>query len=214
MSLQGLIYISYVILHNRTCIKWYHSRTPPARGGMAQIYCLSACSEYHFDLSWKVILHRETLITGFTAKDIRPHIFLLLKYNIFWFKIKHEVKESKAQFQVETLQKRLYSGWVKTYYYNKWPNSLLLLCCALLSTLLPSLLLTGQNQIKMDYIPALQITLQTGGTCHGQLSFRVQEWHWQGKQIQWQYLHLCFCRLQQTDPCHLLPEGYVQQTIY
>lgn len=29
---------------------------------------------------------------------------------------------------METLQKCLYSGWVKTYYYNKLPNSLPLMC--------------------------------------------------------------------------------------
>lgn len=48
------------------------------------------------------------------VKDIRLHVFLLPKNNIFCFKIDYEVKESKAHFQVETLQECLYSSWVKT----------------------------------------------------------------------------------------------------
>lgn len=145
----------------------------------------------------------ETFITVFTANNIRLHIILLPKNNIFCFKINYKARKSRAHFQVGTLHKRVYSSWVKLS--KKWPNALPLLNCALLAHSLPAPILTGQKEIKKDYIPALWITLQMRGTC--QLFFSAQEWHRQVKWI-WQHdLHLCFCRLQQIDSCHLVLES-------
>lgn len=78
----------------------------------------------------------ETFIIVFMANDIRLHIFLLPKNNIFCFKINYKAQESRARFQAETLQECLYSSWIKPS--KKQPNALPFLSCALLATLLAS----------------------------------------------------------------------------